>query len=332
MNKNQIIMASIGGVGVVIALVVGYLAWDGLSVKGEKLEELEMKKSQVQKINAGPVSPEQAAVEAIESNRKHLSSWCNEALALASRGDVLVNPYMTPDALKQRMVGDARKLADLPGAAQGGKFVKEGFDFGFKGIVAGSEMPEREKIEILQRQWSDVKMFVETLAESGAVELAEVTVGDVKLPQPQEAKKPAKGAKGKGAKKVERPPLATAQGYVLKFMARPFAVVKAINALTGCERFVVIDDASYVRADDALAVTVGGKEKAEATSGRRRRRGRSSEEEKPEGEGVNRKGLVVDPATDVPFTVTLKLTVYDFGTRKGPAPVETEEEAKEVEE
>ena len=125
---------------------------------------------------------------------------------------------------------------------------------------------------------------------------------------------------------MEKKPIATAQGYSLKFLARPFAIVGILNAFTECDRFVVMDDVSYVRATDALASSVGGKENPEAAAarpgGRRRRRGGDAAQENAEEGAVNKKGLVVDPATDVPFTVTMKITVYDFGTKA--------EETKEV--
>jgi hypothetical protein len=323
MNKNKIILSSIGGVAVLVALVVGYLAYDKSSEKSEKIETLDGMKQQVRSINGGKIKPAQDSVDAIEANRKKLSAWRNEAFAQASRGDIGVDPRMTPDALKQLMVGDARALSELPGAAAG-KFVKPGFDFGFKGIVAGSDMPAGDKLELLQRQWADVKMFAETIQRCGAVELEEVVVDEAKAAEPEA---PAKGAKGrKGKKVVEKKPIATAQGYSLKFLARPFAIVGILNAFTECDRFVVMDDVSYVRATDALASSVGGKENPEAAAarpgGRRRRRGGDAAQENAEEGAVNKKGLVVDPATDVPFTVTMKITVYDFGTKA--------EETKEV--
>ena len=329
MNKNKIILSSIGGVAVLVALVVGYLAYDKTSEKSEKLETLDSMKQPVQSINKGQIKPAQDSVDAIEANRKKLSAWRNEAFAQASRGDIGVDAGITPDALKQKMVGDARELADLPGGAAG-KFVKADFDFGFKGIVAGSDMPAADKLELLQRQWADVKMFAETLQGCGAVELEEVVVDEAKAAEPEA---PVKGPKGrKGKKVVEKKPMASAQGYTLKFLARPFAIVGILNAFTECERFVVMDDVSYVRATDALASAVGGKEKPDAANarpgGRRRRRGGDAAQENAEEGAVNKKGLVVDPASDVPFTVTMKITVYDFGTKSGEKTAETKEVAE----
>ena len=323
MNKNKITLSSIGGVAVLVALVVGYLAYGKMTEKSEKIETLDSMKQQVQSINNGKIKPAQDSVDAIEANRKKLASWRTEAFATASRGDIGVVPGMTPDALKQKMVGDAKQIADLPGAAAG-KFVKADFDFGFKGIVAGSEMPASDKLELLQRQWADVKMFAETLQGCGAVELTEVVVEEAKVAEPEA---PVKGRRGK--KVVEKKPMAAAQGYTLKFLARPFAIVGILNAFTECERFVVMDDVSYVRATDALASAVGGKEKPEggaARPARRGRRGRDAAQENAEEGAGNKKGLVVDPATDVPFTVTMKITVYDFGTKTE----QKSDEAKEV--
>ena len=110
MNKNKIIMASIGGVGLLAALVVGYLAYDGMSEKAEKLDDLETKKSQVKSINSGKISPEQAAVEAIDANRKKLAEWRAGAFALASRGDIGVNSVKF--VAKDELNGDGNYYTD----------------------------------------------------------------------------------------------------------------------------------------------------------------------------------------------------------------------------
>lgn len=331
MNKNQIVMASIGGAALVIALVLGWLAWSAWSERGEKMDDLDTMKSRVAKMSGDKISPEQASITAIEENRKKLSAWRSESVGSASRGDFAGDPAMTSEALKQVIVGAAREMSELTGGAVGGKLVKEGFGFGFPGIVTGGDMPDRTKLGALQCQWHDVKLFVETLAACGAVELLDVGVVPEKEPEAKPVQKP--GQKNRKAKNKEpEKPLATSRAYTLKFLARPAAVVKTLNAFAECERFVVVDKVSYVRAEDALATAVGGREKAEAakhTGGRRGRRGRQVEAEQQESEeDVKKKGLVVDPATDTPFTVTMDISVYDFGTKTAEGAEANEE--KEV--
>ena len=43
------------------------------------------------------------------------------------------------------------------------KLLKDGFGFGFKDYITGGSMPERAKLAAMQRQWREVKSFVETL-------------------------------------------------------------------------------------------------------------------------------------------------------------------------
>ena len=134
-------------------------------------------------------------------------------------------------------------------------------------------------------------------------------------------------------------PLADAQSYTVEFLARPLALVTVINEFARNERFIVIDSLTFARAEDALGKMLGGKDKEDArsprTRGRGRNRGRGAQEDQPaEGgeEEVRRKGLVIDPVSDTPFTVTMKITTYDFGTgasEEAPAEAaEGEEEAK----
>ena len=327
MNKNKIIMSAIGGVALVATLVIGYLAYDSYSEQMERADDLDSAKANVQRINSAKVAPEQASIDAINQNKAVLAAWRDEAYALASHGDARVESGVTAEAFKQTMVADARELSKLPGGANG-VIVKEGFGFGFKDIITGGSMPEAAKLAQLQRQWSEVKRLVEMLSSCGVTELLDVAVVEkAAAPEPEVRR----GARNQ--KKVEvKKPAFTDQSYELKFMARPAAFVRLLNALATDNRFMTVDDFSFARASDALvAVLGGGKENAEATSGRRGRRGRrgsdEAAEENKDGE-VTKKGLVIDPASAVPFTVTLKLTTFDFGSKANGSDekVETKEE------
>ena len=87
-----------------------------------------------------------------------------------------------------------------------------------------------------------------------------------------------------------------------------------------------------MREEDVLQSALGEKDKdaAQQRPSRRRRRGRGSdaseEAEGEQGETSAKKGLVVDPATEAPFVVTMKLTTFDFGSKKSG----NAEDAKEV--
>ena len=113
--------------------------------------------------------------------------------------------------------------------------------------------------------------------------------------------------------------------YVFTFAAKPAAFIRTLNALESCERFITVDDFSFVRPSDVIAESLGGDEKKASetqASGRRGRRGRrgggeadssplrTSGQETASPEGKN--GLVTDPLRDGPLTVTMTVTVHDF--------------------
>lgn len=344
MNKNKIVMCSIGGVTLVAALVMGWFIWTAFEEKTEKLDDLETAKSNVQRINSAKISPERASVEALENNRRTLAIWKDEAFALASRGDINPTPVEGPE-FKSRLVDEARAESGKPGGVEG-KIVKEGFEFGFKDLISGGRMPENAQVPLLQRQWSDIKLFTDTLSSCGAFELQEVTIVPPKAEEPQREASGKRGPRGKkGAREEEKKPLAAEQAYEIKFTARPLPLVKIVNALSTCERFVVIDSMSCVRQADVLAEALGEKT-AEAGGGGRRGGGRgargtrqrrgldaaSSEAAEADGEAANKKGIVSDPASDKPFVVTMKITVYDFGTENNKDADAAATEKGEVEE
>ena len=102
---------------------------------------------------------------------------------------------------------------------------------------------------------------------------------------------------------------------------------------------MTVDALSFLRADDALATILGGGKEKESARKKKRNKRHSAEGEDANAEGdekaANKKGLVTDPATGVPFTVELTVTTYDFG--KGTKPYSSlrsvareEEEAEET--
>ncbi len=320
MNKNKIIMSAIGGVAGVIILVLGYLAFSTYSEQTEMEESLEASKQNVRRMNAAKIPPVEASVKAIDENRDKLTTWFNEALALASRGDAETKSGVTVAAFKQEMVDDARELAKLPGTANGGVLVAEGFGFGFKDIITGGRMPEADKLARLQRQWAEIKLFVETLAACGVSQLTDIAVGDKPAVQPKPAARPSRGnRRTKNVKKEATTHTPDGQCYELHFLAKPAAFVRVLNALGSASRFVAVDDFAFLRADDSLATVLGGgKEKAAAGAqkgGRRRRASARETAETNQPEEIAKKGLVTDPATAAPLTVTLKLTTFDFGSQ-----------------
>ena len=180
MNKNQIVMCSIGGVALVAAAVLGFFIYSAYAERTEKLDELDSSAGAVKRINSAKVSPEQASVDAIAENTKLLTIWEGESRHIAAQGDRVVDADMTPEAFKRLLVDEARVEAARPGGVDG-KIVKDGFAFGFKDYILGGAMPDRERLAFLQRQWEDVKLFVKLLSDAGVIEIVDITIGEKKL-------------------------------------------------------------------------------------------------------------------------------------------------------
>ena len=345
MNKTKMILAGTGGAIGLIVLVLAFLVWQAFSAKTAAIEGddeegtdgLETVEARAQTLSRKPVYPCAASVSAIAENQKLIDEWRKEGLSLAARGDK-VFPKTTPAQFKTDLVADAKRLMDLPGAAQG-KLAKPDFAFGpFRNYIAEGKMPAENELAELQRRWDDVVTVTELLVTNGVSELLDVGYAAVKGDQgsgigDQERKGKARKGVGnnkakKGVSKGSDPssliPDPSSHSYVFTFSARPSAFIRTINALESCERFVTVDTFTFVRPTDVIADAFGGDEKkAEAqSSGRRGRRGRRGGGEQadvtaPRSEGAagTEKGknrIVTDPLLDAPLTVTLALTVHDF--------------------
>lgn len=313
MNRMKVTLIAVGGVVVVASLTLAYLIWTKAAAAGESADDFEVAVSDASRLTHGAVYPGNEAIREIVSNREICTSWKIEALALAARGDRTFEAT-TPPAFKTFLVDEARRLAALPGRADG-KLVKEGFPFGFKDYITGGVLPSEADLPRLQRQWDDVASLVGTVAECGALELLDVTVKSAAATQEQEeVKKPKRGrAKGPAVAETPKP---TRETYGISFLGRPATIVKVLNAFAADSRFIVVDDFAFVRETDALGELLGGaakKKEAAAGGGRGRGRGRAKKvaEEKDEDES-EKKGLVTDPLKADPFQVTLTVSVYDF--------------------
>ncbi len=342
MSKNQIVMASIGGVAVVASLALGYLAFDAYSLKGEAVEESEGSASTIQRLIRGEVSPDKESELAYKKNADALAGWTEAAIATASVGDRAVKSDVNAAAFKQRLVDEARALSELPGAVDG-KIVKPDFTFGFPDFVTGDKLPEAERLPLLQRQWGDIRLLVEKLQACGVAEI--VSIGSA-IPaasaqkseededRPRRNKKRAK----KGADE-EAKPAYTVQQYSVDFRAKPAALVKVVNSLATSDRFIVVDSLSFAREVDMIGAALGEGEKSESAQpqqGRRRRRGRRAAEEEVQQEEqaeTAKDGIVNDPARESPFLAKMVVSTYDFGSAEKPVAAESAtEEKKEGEE
>lgn len=327
MNKNRMILAVSGGVIGLAVLAMAYFNWSAYSAKVAALEGddeegvagLESVQSQAQSLSRKSVYPSAESVKAVDANTEKVAAWRAEAERLAARGDR--PPRKTTAAqFKADVAEDAKRLAALPGRVDG-RLVKPDFAFGpFRPYIAEGKMPVEAELAELTRRWDDVQLVVETLSACGIAELLDVAFKVEAAPDPKAEREARKKAQKKGGAGKKKAPAAepalkpAAFSYVFTFATKAPAFVKAINALGTNDRFVVIDDFSFVRAADPVgeALGVGGKKEAAAGRGRRGRRGAALVEEKKADAPKN--NIVTDPALDAPFNATLTLTVYDFRT------------------
>lgn len=334
MNKTKMTLAAIGGAAGLVALVLAFMAWQASSAKVAAIEGddetgeegLDSVVSRAESLSRGSVYPCRESMTAIESNQQALVGWTAEARKLAARGDRIFPP-MTAAAFKSFVVADAKRLTALPGTVEG-KLAKPEFAFGpFKDYIVEGKMPADGQLAVLQRQWDDVAMVTEVLAQSGIAELLDVQFksGGEGEPAAQKDKannkKKAKPQRTAAKKPDEKSLLPTPFTYVFTFAAKPANLMRAINALVVGERFVVVDGFTFEHEQDAVADALNLDEKEEAKKasarprGRGRGRGRAQvEEEKDEGEDKSKNGIVTDPLLDAPPKATLTVSVYDFGT------------------
>ena len=345
MNKSKIVLAAVGGVIGVATLAAAFLAWKSWSAVSEALdggdsgEGLDSVVARATSLSRKDVYPCAASVKALNANRERFEDWRDKAHRLAADGDLPVDTNVTAAAFKEQLLFDAKRISALPGTAEGA-IVKPGFPFGaFREYILDGKLPPEAQLQKLQRQWEDVVFIFETLAKDGVGEVTglEIAASAAPAPEKQEQRKGQKKPKnnGKLAKEAQAPAKEVVENYTVQFTASPDAFVRVVNDFTVTNRFVVIEDFSFVRARDDVKDAFDAQEKKDASSSsssrrsRRSRRGESGEgeEKKPESprEAAIRQGVVTDPALATPLSVVLKLSVKDFGTLLGG---DNEEEEK----
>ena len=336
MNKTKMILAGTGGAIGLVVLVLAFLVWQAFSAKTAAIEGddeegtdgLETVESRAQSLSRKPIYPCAESVTAIVQNQKFVDEWREEGFALAARGDKTF-PKTTPAQFKTDIVRDAKRLMALPGGVAG-KIVKPDFAFGpFKDYIVEGKMPSETELAELQRKWDDVATVTEMLSTNGVVELVDVQFAVAKKDEGPETKDARQGKADKRKKAAPENPSPIARrssfSYVFTFAARPAAFVKTLNELEQCERFVTVDEFSFVRPGDVIAETLGGDEKKaaeQAAGGRRGRRGRRGDAVQAAGSGASgedaasplkgKNGVVTDPLQDAPMTVTMTVSVHDF--------------------
>lgn len=334
MTKTKKIMAGMGGSALVVVCVAGYMAISALMEKGEIDESLEMSESSYRRFAKAKIAPTAASAAEITSNAVVLSDWYEVTRREVAAGDVPVSSNVNEAAFKQKMVDDARALSKLPGAVVpeeggAGTLVKAGFPFGFGRYITGGDLPAKETLAALQREWSDIMLFAEVFARCGVDELAKLDVlSAAQAQRPEEAVVvPARPAQRGRKAAPEEEKLCDEERYSVEIVVRPAALVKVLNALAACPRFVSVESLEFFRQTDMIADALSGSgdkgEKASSSSsGKRasaRKKKKQQEEESAafgeEGEAAAKKtGFVTEPKKEAPFTARMVLATCDFGT------------------
>ena len=333
MNKSKIILASIGGVTLVVSLALAYFIWSAMSERSERLDELDGAEQSLSNMMRLPVNPSPEAIKAYKENAESYVNWKDEAQKLVTTGDMIFE-QTTPPALKAAMVAEARRLAALPGGVDGA-IVQPDFAFGFKEFVLDGNMPAEADVAKIQREWYDMSVVVEALSKSGVIEITDlVLTGAAPAPAPEQQaegnRRQRKGgktaAKSKAAEKGEGPAVTRLR---VEFRAMPPALVAVANSLMVSRRFIVVDDMTFSRERDELSEKLGGegKKPAEAQAGRTGRRGRRArQDDAEESAGADvQSGIVTDPQTAPALRVSMTISVYDFRSLEG-GKTETEEQ------
>ena len=321
MNKTKIILISIGGVALVGTLALAFMIYSALSAKSESGEELDYLESEAGRLTRMKIYPGPEAVKATEANRKAHEDWQQLAMALASAGDQKFEET-TPASFKAYINEEAKRLADMPGTADG-RFVKGDFAFGFDEYINKGKLPAAADLKRLQREWNDISVFLGILIDAKASSVTELQL--VKAAA-EEENAPKRGKKK--AKKTDASAQPDITRFDIVFTAKPAALVKVLNDIAANPRFVVAESMSFTRTPDELADKLGAKTVKKQEGGRRRRRSEAAAAEESGEDDSKLTGVVTDPASVTDFKVTMRVAVYDFRT-KAEAAAENEKEDKE---
>ncbi len=325
MTKQQKLGVGFGGAFGVIALVLGWFFYSAYADCQAAQEGDPDSEENTQGLNDAQAAnmkyysqsnpfPSESAIATINANRAAYTNWMDQAVQQASRGDLPDAPSgLSGNAFKGNYLDVClTKMRQLPGNAKG-LICAEDKWFGFERYM-GSEgaTPKQDDVPKLYKQFVTVTNMVDIFVKNGVLQVVSVNLNPNKERDDDDARSASQGNKGqksnsdKGAAANTR----VRYDYEFVFYARAAAIVKVLNALATSPRFYVISEFGFKHEESESLknrlerITSGGGE----SPTRRGRRNRDKQE------GEESKGAVTDPATDPPLLVTMKLSVYDFGT------------------
>ena len=313
------IMCGVGaGLFVVAAGVLGYLLFDAYSTRAEMEEDLENQMGTFKRYYGAPVFPSKKSIDGVASNTADFAAWREAVSMFVARGDKAFPKDETPAAFKQRLSRTVRRLAALPGGADG-HLAAHGFMFGFEKYLDPEHgiLPEAAAVPRLAAQLDSVVRITALFAKAEVLEIKEVKC--IEPAAEEEADRRSSAKKRRTEKKSENEgPQTTSLDYAFSFTVRPAAFVDVLNAITANLRFMVVKSFAFKETADMIVNRIADVEAAQAkknapTSGRRRRGRLALIEETQEEAPKKEDRLVVDPELDAPVQVDMIVTVYDFG-------------------
>lgn len=331
MSKTKIILASTGGVALLVVTAAAMFAYVKYSEKVGAFEGdetgrgLSSSVADLLSYQRKQPFPSQVNVEQLKANARALENWRENVRKDIASGDWSPD-NCTPAQFKEGIVLDTRQLLNLTSldGLAGQRIFKPDFGFGpFKDFL-GEKMPSTDQLPRLQRQWHDISSLFEILYTNGVLQVTDLQVlAQPKAEEPKPApRKNLKKRKSAAAEEEELPP--SIETYKVEFTASPKAFVDIVRKLSFQRRFTVVDSFTLVREHDAITAALGevhekkkgSGEDASASPRRNRRRSRDKEaEKKPAEETPSKKDVIVfDPAKDAIFKIELTVSVYDFRT------------------
>ena len=337
LSKQQTIGAVGGGVFLVLAGGLGWMLFSAWSDRTDAEVRRDDLRTSFENFNNAPVFPSRGSIASVKSNETSYAAWYTDAVSFAARGDK-VAPEETPPIFKQRLQSEVRRMAALPGGANG-KISSAEFLFGFEQYLGeGGVLPQSADVPRLALQLDTISSVVDMCAEAGVLEIKSVQRVEPKKDEAEDddrsrnKKKKKSAAKKAGDDELKQ----TCLEYAFELSTRPAALVTLINEITSTKRFCVVKDFSFRESADMIvdkitAVETAAAQKNRPASSRRRRRGGDAAEENAGANTLSKDDrVVVDPELDAPILVKFNLAVYDFGRGAAPAaapetPAETSE-------
>ena len=319
MKRQQIIMIVCGIVMAAVCGVAGWFLFTQTTAKNRAAEERDQAYQALQQIYRGKVFPSDENIARVGEDQKVLEGWLVTASNQLHKGDLQIESK-TPTSFKQTLQATVRKLSAQAGAVQG-RVVAPGFNFGFDQYLGQSDsLPASEHVDRLTAQLTIIEKLCEELYAAGIMELRSVSreVFDVVKKEEEEQESSSRrrsrrrddsggSARASGAAARTESAYWTSQRFTLEFVARPVALIGALNRLAAMDMFVVVAEAQLRKAADPLAQFNA---KRKESSSKAAAEGAAEPVDPAKLSHVER--IVTDPELEPPVAVKLEIDVYSF--------------------